>query len=218
MSAFMLASAEQEVGTAGQTQHAPRRVVSVDATEAATASASSAAKFINAFFKAHPDVDKARWINYTLGGQGGATRKTATAFLEGHADIFELTPVNECGLSRIALTTRGRQLGESSQPWREQGHGGAEYVAAEIEGDDPSADGRWQRVGGSGGSSGGGADAARLRRMRRLCAPHGAHRCAGVSTLYAAVLTGICLHAACSCHGIREWTRPGQGAMGGVLG
>jgi hypothetical protein len=51
------------------------------------------------------------------------------------------------------------------------GHGGGtEYVAAE-EGD-ASADGRWQRVGGGGG----GADAARLRRMRRLCAPHGAHR------------------------------------------
>jgi hypothetical protein len=118
-------------------------------------------------------VDKARWINYTLGGQGGATRKTATAFLEGHADIFELTPVNECGLSRIALTTRGRQLGESSAAAAVGHGGGTEYVAAE-EGD-ASADGRWQRVGGGGGG-GGGADAARLRRMRRLCAPHGAHR------------------------------------------
>jgi hypothetical protein len=28
--------------------------------------------------------------------------------------------------------------------------------------------------------------------------------------LYAAVLTGICLYAACSCHEITEWKRPGQ--------
>jgi hypothetical protein len=34
------------------------------------------------------------------------------------------------------------------------------------------------------------------------------------STLYAAVLTGIFLHAACSGHEITEWKRPGQRAAG----
>jgi hypothetical protein len=35
-------------------------------------------------------------------------------------------------------------------------------------------------------------------------------RWAGVSTFSVAVLTGICLYAACSCHEITEWKRPGQ--------
>eukprot|EP01047_Picozoa_sp_COSAG01_P037510 COSAG01_NODE_2985_length_6752_cov_133.017736_8_plen_108_part_00 len=48
-------------------------------------------------------------------------------------------------------------------------------------------------------------------------APRCAMRPAAVSgrffTLYAAVLAGICLHDACSCHAITEWKRPGAAAV-----
>jgi hypothetical protein len=51
------------------------------------------------------------------------------------------------------------------------------------------------------------------------CAATSWSRCAAVATFDAAVLTGICLYAACSCHEITEWKRPRQhSGVGGPAG